>query len=145
MLFLNEKFLLHTDLFRCFFFSCSGLKQAADRKDRVPLKEINLADLNGRYNNDQSLNKDSIKTDLYWNIFDRGYPSKDSLSYFEIKSFDNNKLSVSYWDKNQIVKSKIFKGKIKKDYFVFRRRFLFIPMIVEIENLELDYSLMAIL
>jgi hypothetical protein len=89
----------------------------------------NLADLNGKYNNKPMANRDSIKTDLYWNIFDRGYNPKDSISYFEIKALANNKLSVLYWDNNHIVKSKIFKGKIKGDYFVFRRRFLIIPLI----------------
>jgi hypothetical protein len=111
------------------FFSCSTLKQAADCKDRIPLKETNLADLNGKYNNAQRPNKDSIKTDLYSDIFDRGYTPKDSINYFQIKALDNNKLSVSYWDKNQIIKFKIFKGKINEDYFVFRRRFLVIPAI----------------
>jgi len=111
-------------------FSCSGLRKVADSKERMPLQQKNLADLNGKYNNDPGSNKDSTRTDLYWNIFDIGYNSKDSVCYIEIKATDNDKLNIALWDNNHIVKSKIFKGKIKRDYFVFKRRYLILPMIL---------------
>jgi hypothetical protein len=112
------------------FFSCSGLRQVADAKDRIPLQKKNLADLNGKYNNEPKPGKDSARTDLYWNIFDIGYNAKDSICYIEIKATGPDKLNIALWDNNQIVKSKIFKGKIRSDYFVFKRRYLIIPAIL---------------
>jgi len=111
-------------------FSCSSLRQAAACKDRIQLQDANLTDLNGRYNNDPKSNKDSTRTDLYWNIFDIGYNPKDSNCYIEIKATDKDKLNIALWDNNHIVKSKIFKGKIKRNYFVFKRRYLIIPIIL---------------
>lgn len=113
----------------CILFSCSTLKHAVENQDRIPFSKTNLNLLNGKFNVYPGL-RDSTKEDLYWAVFDVGYNPKYKPNFIELKSIGTNKLSVTYWDGTQRVKSKIFKGKIKDGYFVFRRRYMIIPAIV---------------
>ncbi|MBV4357466.1 hypothetical protein [Pinibacter aurantiacus] len=111
-------------------FSCASLTKTIDNENRILITRDNLKDLNGRFKNYSKIGKDSAKGDLYGNIFDFGYNPKDSINFFEFKAVASNKLLVTYWDKNQIIKQKTFTGKFDKGYFVFKRKYLVIPVIM---------------
>jgi hypothetical protein len=113
----------------CTFFSCSSLKHAVQYENRLSLSKTNLNMLNGKFNA-YPTSGDSSKADLYWDLFDVGYNPKHKPNFIEINNIGPNKLSIAYWDGDHLIKSKLFQGKIKDGYFVFKRRYLIIPAIL---------------
>ena len=136
-----------TFLFVTLLSSCVCLKNNTNNSDRIILSESNLTLLDGRYKKRSvQLGRDSLPVgDLYWNFFQntysgvfgsgfdealKGLNNKSDSDFFELKVIDKNKLLVSYIDGNNTITSKILKGKIKNGYFVFRKKYLFVPLIV---------------
>jgi len=108
-------------------FSCSSLKLCVQNEDKIELSQSNINLLNGKFANDSFLNKDSIQGSLYWNFFDRGHNSKDSVEYIKLEVLNTKKIKVSYFDGDTIVRSKVLKGKIRNGYFEFHKKYLIIP------------------
>ena len=123
--------------------SCVCLKNN-NNSERIILTESNFTLINGRYERKSTqLDKYSFPIgDLYWNFFQnvqweifsnydesRGLNHKSDSDFFELEIIDKNKILVSYIDDTDTLKSKILKCKIKNGYFVFRKRYLFIPMV----------------
>lgn len=117
-------------LFLCFLTSCSSLRRAPDCTSRIELNDTTLNRLTGKYKPYSVVPDTQIKTSLSWNIFDAGYNSETIHDFVEIEVHGKNELSISYWDSTTLIKSKVFKGKIKNDYFVFKRKYLIIPAVI---------------
>ena len=113
-------------VFSCTIFlsSCSCLKTTVDNNNGITLTESNLTLLNGKYERLSAQSNDN-SGDLYWTFFDRGHCM--GSGFFELKVINKNKISVSYIEGNDTIKSKNKKGKIKNGYFEFRRKYFFIP------------------
>ena len=118
--------------------SCSSLRKKADNSDHIILTETNLTLLDGRYERKSvQLNKDSAHGDLYWNLFantysfgnEKGLNLKGDTNFVQLKVINEKRILVSHINGNEILTSKIMKGKIKDGYFEFRRIYLFIPMV----------------
>lgn len=107
--------------------SCSTFRKSVNNKNSIKLTVENRKLINGKYAVKSLLNKDSIQGDLYGNIFDRGYNKKNAVKFIELKVIEDQKILVNLYDGDSIVRSKIFKGKYKKGYFQFKRRWLVIP------------------
>ena len=110
--------------------SCAGLRNANDNQNKINLVDTNIISLAGRY---EVSAKDTLrekKASLSWNIFDKGYNPKSNHYFIEIEIQSSRQIKVSYWDSVTLIKSKVFKGRLKKGYFNFKRRYLIIPAIV---------------
>ncbi|MEO6948201.1 MAG: hypothetical protein ABI123_01120 [Ginsengibacter sp.] len=116
-------------IFLCGLSSCSSLRKAQPSKSRVNLDESTIHVLDGKFIERVKIPNKKNPASLSWNIFDRGYNAESQESYIEIKAISSNQLSISYWDSTTLLKSKIFKGRIKNDYFIFKRKYLVIPAI----------------
>lgn len=111
-----------------FFGSCSGLKNNVNRTDQVMLNSSNFKLLDGTYESKSVRSKE----DLYWYAFEgvMNYQSyADSTGSITFKVIDKKHIEVSYVKRDTLVKRKIIKGKIKNGYFIFNRKYLFIPML----------------
>lgn len=113
----------------CVLISCSGLRKAQPAKSTVTLDESKIHLLDGKYEVHVKIPNKKNPASLSWDIFDRGYNPESLENYIEIKSISSNQLSIAYWDSTTLLKSKIFKGRIKNDYFIFKRKYLIIPAI----------------
>lgn len=107
--------------------SCSTLRKTLENEQIINLSSENIELINGRYDVNSLINQDSIESDLYWNIFDRGYNKTDTIEFIEFKAIDNKRLLVNHYDGDSIVRAKIFKVKYENGYFQFKRRWLVIP------------------
>jgi len=103
------------------------------------LSEENLTLLDGSYRRySEHQNEGSLQGDLYWNLFSDLLLYLLSISYevggdsifIELKVINKNKIFVSHKISNDTYASKTMKGKIKDGYFEFRRKYLFIPMVI---------------
>jgi hypothetical protein len=110
--------------------SCSSLKGTVDCQNRIILSDSTVKLLAGKFKPVATLPKSSTTAGLPWEIFDRGFNPKTNSDYVLIKPIAGNKLLISYWDSTNLIKSKIFKGKLKNGYFVFKRRYLIIPAVL---------------
>ena len=117
-------------LFVCVFISCSSLKHATNFTGKKDLSDTTLNRLTGKYKPYSIVPNTQNKADLSWNIFDVGYNPKTEQDFVEIKMISKNELSISYWDSTTLIKSKVFKGRIKDGYFVFKRKYLIIPALI---------------
>ena len=114
-------------IFVCVLTSCSSLRRAKLCTSRIELNDTTLNRLAGKYKPYSVVPNTQIKTSISWNIFDVGYNPKTKHDYVEIEILSKNKLSISYWDSTTLMKSRVFNGKIKNGYFVFKRKYLIIP------------------
>src|SRR5690606_14996515 len=105
----------------------SSLRKAPSDNDIIELSETNFAALNGKYSDELVSKNNPSNGDLYWYIFDQGYNFKDSINYVELILLSPKRLHVRIFDGETLRKDRVFKGKIKNGYFVFRKRYLFIP------------------
>ena len=110
--------------------SCSSLRHASDNRDRINIADSTINLLTGKYNESAIDPIRNIETHLAWNIFDWGYNPKSKQDFIEIEAQENRKIKISYWDSTTLIKSKVFKGKFKHGYFIFKRRYLIIPAIL---------------
>ncbi len=110
--------------------SCSSLRNIPIHPNRVSLVDSSLYLLGGKFKSQPFHADSSVRGDLSWYLFDRGYNPKTKLDFVEIKVKKNNKLEVLHWDSTTLIKSNTFKGKIESGYFVFKRRYLIIPAIL---------------
>jgi hypothetical protein len=124
------KTILYLFFFHFAITSCSSLKGTVDCENRVSLSDSTLMLLAGKYKPSSASPKTSLKAVLPGNIFDRGYNPKTSFDYVEIIPVESKKLLIKYWDSTVLIKSKVFKGKFKNGYFIFKRRYLIIPAIL---------------
>jgi hypothetical protein len=111
------------------FSSCYTLRNNVKHEDFIELTTLNIGLLNGRYEVNSIVNQDSVISNLYWNIFDRGYNKKNSIEYIKLRVINNKKISVTHFDGDSIVREKTFKGKISDGYFQFKKKQLIIPAI----------------
>lgn len=109
--------------------SCSSLRKASINQDRIVITDTTINLLIGKYIESSTDSISNSKTHLASNIFDRGYNPISKRDFVEIEIIDNRRIKVSYWDSITLIKSKVFKGKLKNGYFVFKRRYLIIPMV----------------
>lgn len=112
------------------FTSCSTFRHAKDSGSKINLHDTTLHQLSGRFRESSIVPSSQAKASLSWDIFDRGINHETQHDYIEIKTLNHRSISVSYWDSTSVLKSKVFKGKIKNGYFVFRRRYLVLPFVV---------------
>jgi len=109
--------------------SCGSLKKASKHPGRTVLNDSTFSQLKGKYN-DHSPGKDSLKESLYWDIFDRGINPSNRLHYIELEPVGNSQLKVSCWDGLNRKRSKVFRGQLKDNYFIFRRRYDMVPVLL---------------
>jgi hypothetical protein len=124
------KTILYLYLFCAAVASCSSLKGTIDCQNRMSLSDSTLNLLAGKFKSSSIYSTTSPRAELPWNVFDRGYNPKTKFDFVEIKPVESNKLLISYWDSKNLIKSKVFEGKLKNDYFVFKRRYLIVPAIL---------------
>jgi hypothetical protein len=115
-------------------FSCSCLQQFSNNENRIYLSELNLNLLNGKYEVTSLKNKDSVNGDLFYNLYYNTYNAfkydiNNPKGLIELNVISKNKIETKYIVKDKIMKIKILKGKIKNGYFVFRRKYCFMPFI----------------
>lgn len=111
----------------CLLTSCSSLKRATNYKNKIEFNDTTLIRLTGKYKPYSVVPNTQIKSYLSWNIFDVGYSPETKHDYIEIETLSKNELLISYWDSTTLIKSRVFNGRIKNGYFVFKRKYLIIP------------------
>lgn len=121
--------------------SCASLKKNVDTGNRIILTDSTLGLIEGRYERESvQLDKDSFPSaDLYWNLYantysfilgnDKGLNQKGDTNFIELKVVNKNKILSVYTSGSEVLTSKVLKGKVKNGYFVFRRKYLFLPFV----------------
>jgi len=121
--------------------SCASLKKSVDTGNRIVLTDSTLSLIEGRYERESvQLEKDSFPVaDLYWNLYantysfifgnDKGLNQKGDTNFIELKVLNKNEILAVYASSSEILTSKVLKGKVKNGYFVFKRKYLFIPFV----------------
>jgi len=126
----NLKTILYLYFLHFAITSCSSLKGTVDSENRISLSDSTLKRLAGKFKSSSTLPDTTLEANLAWDVFDWGYNPKTRFDYIEIKPVANNKLLIEYWDSTTLIKSKIFKGKFKNGYFIFKRKYLVIPAVL---------------
>ena len=109
--------------------SCVSLRRADNHAGRIPLSDSTLLKLNGRYGHSAAIPGSEQKADLSWNIFDHGYAPTTQHDFIDIQMLTPNSIRVSYVDSVTVLKSKVFKAKVRSDYLVFKRKHLLLPFV----------------
>lgn len=122
--------------------SCASLKKSVDTGNRIWITDTTLRLIEGRYERKSvQLQKDSFPVaDLYWNLYantysftfgnDKGLNQKSDTNFIELKVVNKNEILAVYTSGSEVLISKVLKGKVKNGYFVFRRKYLFLPFVV---------------
>jgi len=66
--------------------SCSTLRKSNINKGIINLSPKNKELINGLYGVNSLISQDSIKGNLYSNIFDRSYNKNNTIEYIELKT-----------------------------------------------------------
>ena len=109
------------------FSSCSSLRKCHKNPDLIEITETNYELLNGTYTDDSFQNKDSIKGNLHWDFFDRGYNNVNLTEHIKLTMINEKTIRVNYYDGDSIVRTKEFNGKIKDGYFNLKRKYFIMP------------------
>jgi len=116
--------------------ACSTLKPPIQSENLIDLTSKNLKLLNGTYKRTSISDTNRIKhycsTNLFNNFFI--YPSNlindgNETDFVEMLVMDKNKIKITLISKDEIIKSKILKGKIVGNTFQFNRRIFTIPLV----------------
>ena len=105
--------------------SCTGLKKLPSNNTRINLTDKNLSAFNGKY---EVMTIDSSYRTLDYALlvkspYDyKNIPSKED--YISMEVISKKKIRVSSFENDQLIHSKILKGKLKNNHFVFRTRFV---------------------
>lgn len=113
-----------------FISSCSVLKPPVEPDLKVKLNEDNLKLLNGTYNRVPSDTSSSNANDLFWLFSLKGYNSDKGEDFVSLNVEDERHIKVSLIKKDSVIRTKIFKGKIRNNSFEFNRRIRVLPVIV---------------
>ena len=121
--------------------SCASLKKNVDTGNRIIITDSTLKLIEGRYERESvQLRKDSFPVaDLYWNLYansysfifgnDKGLNHKSDTNFIELKVVNENEILATYTSGSEVLTAKVLKGKVKNGYFVFRRKYLFLPFV----------------
>jgi len=119
--------------------SCYTLKESADNNDRIELNYKNLHLFNGKYKRlaiNDSINITHHCPNNLFNSFLLQVPYRywipDSINkkdFAEIELIDKKKFKVNLIENGKLEKSKILKGRIVGNSFVFNRRTFIIPLV----------------
>ncbi len=100
-----------------FLASCiTTLKPPTPNNDRQPLSEATISKLNGDYDV-QSKKSYNITLD-----FALTFDKDPNLTKVTIETIDGKHIRAKLYNRDSLIISRIIKGKIKDDYFVFTRR-----------------------
>lgn len=128
--------------------SCYTLKKSTDNNDRIELNYKNLHLFNGKYKRfaiNDSINKTHHCPNNLFNSFLLQVPYRywipDSINtkdFAEIEVIDKKRIRVSLIENGKLEKSKILKGRMVGNSFVFNRRNFIIPLVLY--NFYYDHS-----
>jgi len=103
--------------------SCSPFKKFEKNSSRIKLNETNLKSLNGKYS---LISVDSSYRFLDWTLFAKspfGFENiPTSSDYVSFQVLNKKEIKVAVFENGNMIRSKSLKGKIKNDYFVFRKK-----------------------
>lgn len=102
-------------------------------KPTVPVREFSQTEFNGTYSNKHDRHKDKSYSPTLWEILEKSYSfrkrvkvSKDAL--IELYFDGGNLLKISAYENNSSVAEIKLKVKIRNNYVVAKRKWLFIPI-----------------
>ena len=104
-------------------FSCAPFKKFEKNKSRIGLSSENLELFNGQF--------ELISIDSAYRFLDFALLAKSPFGfenipeagdYLSLKVLDKKKIEVSVYEDDNLIRRKVLKGKIKDNYFVFRKR-----------------------
>ncbi|WP_166962268.1 hypothetical protein [Yeosuana marina] len=93
------------------------------------LSENKLNQLKGSYSRLPISGRDSDTSDLFWNFYLRGHDKGDN-DFVTLDVIDQRRIKVSLIHNDSIVNSKILKGRLKNNRFVFNRRTVIYPFLL---------------
>ena len=125
--------------------SCASFRNAPDNSNRIMLTESNLTLLNGRYER-QSVQRTEYPfplADLFLYFFIDLYSfqlgrygefrNKRAGDFVELEVIDSNRILASLMNGEEVLAYRIFRGRINRGYFEFRRRHFFFSILVASE------------
>jgi len=123
-------------------FSCgTSLNTISNNEERIELTSENLQQFNGTYKrfsiNDTIINEKHYCPNNLFNSFFLGVPyrywlpdNNDERDFTKIEVIDKNKIKINLTENGKLEKSKILRGKIIGNSFVFNRRTFIIPLVL---------------
>lgn len=106
------------------FLSCTSFRKFKNYKKKEKLASQNISILNGKY----ELSPVGKKYELLdFAFFGKSPFNRDNRpstnDYLTLEVISKRKIKVSCFQNGQLYRSKVFKGRIKNDCFIFRRKF----------------------